>query len=184
MDQKLKERLLGAVIILSIMIIVLPILFKPGNENLSDLIQHNLLEDDRLDAVVDLELENFVKQKPMPMVAAPVLEPVKTVAVKPAPAPVKTLEAPASVKGVRTWVLRMGIFSNPKNAKLLVEKLSAKGYPAYSKVDTARGAAITRVFVGPRKTENEIKKIRDRLKKDLHLEGIVLFIKDPESGVT
>lgn len=176
MDQKLKERLLGAVIILSVLIVVLPILFKPNNENLSELYQEDPFDEDRTPNPVVVALDNhLLKDKPSKNVMS-ISIPV------PAPRIVEKIVSPVS-KEIKVWVLRMGIFSDPQNAKSLVEKLTSQGYPAYSKVDTVKGAKMTRVFVGPSKYEHDIKKIRDHLKKDLHLEGMLLFIKDPELGV-
>lgn len=163
MDQKLKERLLGAVIILSVLIFFLPMLFKQSNENKNELTQDVSDEANIEDTAV---LENQLKE----------LELEKKRLIHPVPV--------LSKEVAKTWVLRMGVFSNPTNAKLLVTKLSAKGYQAYAQLDMSKGAKITRVFVGPKKSEFEIKQIRDQIKHDLKMQGIVLFMEYPERGVT
>lgn len=168
MDQKLKERLLGAVIILSVLIFFLPMLFKQNNgnnENLSRATQSMENTAALEDQLKELELEK--QQLIHPISAVP-----------------KVVPKVVPKESGKTWVLRMGIFSNPNNAKLLVENLSAKGYQAYSQVDMSKGAKITRVFVGPKKSEFEIKEIRDQIKHDLKMQGIVLYIKYPERGAT
>ena len=173
MDQKLKERLFGAVIILSVLIIVLPVLFKPPPPDaLGALYPEDSLHEQKVQNSIALALDNhLLKEKPakpvMPMSMPLVRKPIK----------------PCTLVNGKAWVLRIGIFSHPQNAKSLVEKLHAKGYPAYAKCDTSKELSITRVFVGPKKTEADIKTIRADLKKELNIEGLVLFIKTPELGV-
>lgn len=173
MDQKLKERLFGAVIILSVLIVVLPILFKPPPDRFSAFYPEDSLHEEKVQNSIALALDNhLLKEKPSKPLM-PISNPLVRKSIKPG----------ARFSDEKAFVLRIGIFSNPQNAKSLVEKLHYKGYPAYSKVDISKGISITRVFVGPKKTQTDIKKMRDHLKKELNLEGIVLFIKTPELGV-
>lgn len=173
MDQKLKERLLGAVIILSVLIFFLPMLFKQNSVNLSEL---NSEVDEQI-AVNRAALEEQLKE----------LELEKEYLIQ-APAPLekpkvaKAMVPVISTESGKRWVLRMGVFSNPNNAKLLEQNLSAKGYASYSQIDTSKGAKITRVFVGPKKSESEIKRIADQIKQDLKMQGMVMQY--PERGAT
>lgn len=84
-----------------------------------------------------------------PLVAVP--PPAAKAAPSPAPAPTtaapragRPAAAPATTEG--EFVVRLGVFSNPDNAKELVERLQRQGVRAYSE---------TRVQVGPFATRQE-----------------------------
>lgn len=181
MDQKLKERLLGAVIILSVLIFFLPMLFKQNtdNVNLSEL--NSELDEQMADRVaLEAQLKELELEKEYITQSTPVS--VEKSKVVKAPAVISNVITKEAKEPGKTWVLRMGVFSNPNNAKLLEQNLSAKGYSSYSQVDMSKGAKITRVFVGPKKSESEIKKIQDQIKQDLKMQGIVMQY--PERGAT
>ncbi len=70
-----------------------------------------------------------------------------------APAPVAS---PAPSLGERGYVLQLGVFSNPDNAKQLVERLRQQGIQAWSE---------TRVQVGPFRTREEAQQMRAALER-------------------
>lgn len=170
MDQKLKERLLGAGIILSVLVMVLPTLFK---QNKAPVVSSNTLGTFEDEADLNLEFEQ--KPRVRKIIGKPQIVQVPT-------KPQKIVKAPT--KPSSEWVLRMGVFTRQSNARSLIERLSAKGYPAFAKIDNTKEPKITRVLIGPYKNESEVKKIRDSLKKDLKIQGIVLLVDNPESGAT
>jgi len=71
---------------------------------------------------------------------------------QPAPPP----PAPAPLPVARGFLLQLGVFSNPDNAKQLVERLNREGIRAYSE---------TRVQVGPFQTREEAEKARLALER-------------------
>jgi DedD protein len=156
MDQKLKERLLGAVIILSVMVFILPILFKQPAP--VEVILEAPSEDEDNKEAHKIPLTHKILTPSIPKIS------------------ISNPSTPKTVKTARVWVLRMGIFTNKDNAKLLAEKLFSKGYRVYSNVDKRKGTTFTRIFVGPYQNEYEVKKLRDRLKKELNIEGLVLLV--------
>lgn len=79
----------------------------------------------------------------------PILSEAKTEPSAPAPA------APAG-PGERGYVLQLGVFSNPDNAKQLLQRLSREGIRAYSE---------TRVQVGPFQSREEAEKARMTLER-------------------
>ncbi len=50
----------------------------------------------------------------------------------------------------KSWILQIGSFSEPLTAKQLTQKLLADGYRAYSRQSTTQGKSIYRVYVGPK----------------------------------
>lgn len=170
MDQKLKERLLGALIILSVSVFIVPNLFKQNNNTqntLAKLVPDDWEEDseNKIDFEAKYSSNTNTLIKPQPVRLA-----------------VQPIENKAS-KSTRSWVIRMGVFSHSINAKSLSENLAAKGYRAYSKVEIIKDKKLTHVFVGPYKSEKEIKKIRDHLKNELKIQGLVLLIESPQGVV-
>lgn len=76
-----------------------------------------------------------------------------------APAAARPAQPPAPPEprpGERVYVLQLGVFSNPDNAKQLVERLNREGIRAYSE---------TRVQVGPFATRAEAEQARAALQR-------------------
>lgn len=95
--------------------------------------------------------------------AAPPVEAPPATAPRPVPEPETQTQAappppaPAPTPVARGFVLQLGVFSNPDNAKQLVQRLQREGIRAYSE---------TRVQVGPFRSREEAEKARlalDRL---------------------
>src|SRR5579864_9566441 len=127
MDQKLKERLLGAVIILSVSVFVLPSLFKKNDNTIAKRVS-DFYEDDS-DHKADLEDEPKLQSQLQP-------QPRPRLQFKPQAQPSRVISQPElkatqrqATQTTRVWVLRMGIFSHSTNAKSLIESLFSKGYP-------------------------------------------------------
>lgn len=71
------------------------------------------------------------------------------------------------------WVIQIGSFQNKTNALKLVNKVRAKGYPAFIQ----QIAANTRVYVGPESKQASARKLADHLKNELQLNGVVISYK-------
>lgn len=85
--------------------------------------------------------------------------PAPTRPAPPAPAaapPAQPAPMPEPRPGERAYVLQLGVFSNPDNAKQLVERLNREGIRAYSE---------TRVQVGPFLTRAEAEQARAALQR-------------------
>lgn len=100
-------------------------------------------------------VSNFIAPPPVeaPPAAAPRPVPKPETQTQAAPPP----PAPAPTPVARGFVLQLGVFSNPGNAKQLVQRLQREGIRAYSE---------TRVQVGPFRSREEAEKARlalDRL---------------------
>lgn len=98
--------------------------------------------------------------KPEPQ---PVTKP-KTEAAKPAPAPVAT----------GNWLVQVGTFSEPENARRLGEKLKGIHYPVRLKVVTLDKGRAVRVQAGPFATKARAVAARDDIEKRLGLRGVIL----------
>jgi len=90
-------------------------------------------------------------------------KPAKTATASPKPA--------VSTKG--KWIVQMGVFSQPENARRLQSQLKKKGYSV--SLDPAKPAAGTpvRVEVGPYRDEATARAAASRLQTELGIKGIV-----------
>ena len=105
---------------------------------------------------------------PAPTASVPKPEPKpatqpKTEAAKPAPAPVAT----------GNWLVQVGTFSEPENARRLGEKLKGIQYPVRLKVVTLDKGRAVRVQAGPFATKASAVAARDDIEKRLGLRGVI-----------
>lgn len=93
--------------------------------------------------------------------------------VRPAPAPAPKAETPvpepkpAPVQPAKTgedFVVQLGAFSNPVNARALQRKLLENKFKAYTDVITSSGGERTRVRVGPYDSREAAEKARQRMR--------------------
>jgi len=102
---------------------------------------------------------------PMPPPVRPATATKPAVPDKPAPT-----AAPAP-KG--KWVVQMGVFSQPDNAKRLYDKLRKKGYSVSLDPPRAAKGQAVRVEVGPYRDEASAKAAAVRLQSDAGIKGVV-----------
>lgn len=201
MNIQLKQRLVGAVVLVALAVIFIPMLL-PGEGDLGGGIHGSNIPpepDFRFPPVpkapkappvavapaVPVGDDSAVKPAPEKKVATkPAAEPepkAKAKAkpkpkptVKPASAPVAKAVPRKNTSGqVGAWVVQVGSFSARNNAKALRDKLRKQGYASF--VESIRGDAgrVYRVRVGPELTRSAADKLQARLKKEAGLKGLV-----------
>ena len=185
MEQRLKERLTGAVVLILLAVIVIPLLLddtrrvdtritatnipeKPDNEFTTRLVPI-LEQDEILPAAEEAEV-----------IPAPVDADDASIAEAPDPdEPTETAPdagaEPAS-KELTGWVVQVGSFSRA-NADKLNDQLRQAEYRSYvvDKPVTAKdGSLLYRVRIGPEVLRSEALKLKAELKKEMKLDGFVL----------
>ncbi|MEA2094441.1 MAG: SPOR domain-containing protein [Pseudomonadota bacterium] len=197
MDQKLKQRLAGAIVLTALAIIFVPIILEGPDDDWSPRIQ-DVPVPPQIDyqAQVDLQLPDDVPEPteapagvsprevelavPEPVVAEMEPEPVKKIAPpvpvarpkqQPKPPP-KPKPAPATATG--TWVIQLGSFSQQLNAQGLRDRIRKTGNTAFLREINTGGRHTWRVLVGPLPNRGEAEKLRDKLNREHHLTGIVI----------
>jgi len=185
MEQKLKERLTGAVVLILLAVIVVPLLLddtrrvdtrisatnipeKPNDKFTTRLVP--ILEQDEI--LPGAELEEAI---PAPVDA-------KDATIAEAPDPDEPAEAapdagaePAN-KDLTGWVVQVGSFSRA-NADKLNDQLRQAGYRSYvvdEPVTAKDGSLLYRVRIGPEVLRSEALKLKAELKKEMKLDGFVL----------
>lgn len=154
-DNQTKQRIIGAVVLIALAIIFLPMLFTAR----------------------DVPREVIVNAPPMPSRPEPQIPgvvPVET----PQPVAPGQPEAPDPPEPTHfdanglpnSWVVQLAALSNAENAKNLQQTLRSKGYNAYLRSD----GRVTRVYVGPVIERSEANRLRDQLRKQQGLDAIVV----------
>lgn len=160
MDTPLKQRLIGAAVLVALAVIFLPMLIGgPEPETGEDTRPVSLdlpARTDRQFETRDLALPTPASTPPpaepvLPQ-AAPEVAPQTTPDTPPPPAtPPKSPAPPVAVASAHgQWAVHLGLYANAGNAQSLVRQLKAQGIPAYSEaVAMSNGKPAQRVRVGP-----------------------------------
>ena len=151
MEQPLKQRLIGATIIIALAVIFVPMLIgeKPSVP------ETVTIEIPEPPADIDSRI------LPLPEQANDVLAEVKinkkkVVITKPTiPSPPKI----APVEGIKAWVVQVGSFSDKKNADALSATLIKAGFTAFVDPGTSKTGDIYRVKIGPELSKEKADKL-------------------------
>ena len=198
LDRGLKQRIVGALVLVALAVIFLPMLLTREDE-----LRHVRVEAPpmpSMPALPDIRTAPVAVPDPLPdepVPAAPsapigslplpepaasdqrqaVPQPV-TPSADPAPAARKAPEARLDANNLPvTWSVQLASLSNRANALALQKTLREQGYNAY--VRTFEGK--NRVFVGPVIERAEATRLRDQLRRQHKLDGIVVRFQ-PERG--
>ena len=195
MERALKERIIGAVVLVAFAVLVVPVFLDgpPGEgETVSEPVllpgqdaqktQTVVLNSDRTQPVpvasppVESAAPAAVAETPKPEVRQPAAEPAPA---REAPAstpksgaePARNAEPAASATGM--WAVQLGSFSNKENAEKLAADLRKQGYAAFlSQLDTP-GGQLHRVRIGPQKDRESAEAMAARLAKVGHKGQVV-----------
>ena len=202
MDRALKERIIGAAVLVVFVVLVVPI-FLDGPPQEGEVVSERVLlpgQEDQETKTVVLERERSVpipaassNQEQRPAVPEPAIEqPVaeaaaeNTVAqtanpeVEATPEPDVEQAAESSPPVVAStasttgmWAVQLGSFSSKDNAEGLADRLRRQGYAAFvSQVSTANGT-MHRVRIGPQKDRPSAEQMATRLGRVGHQGQVV-----------
>ncbi len=180
MDRALKERIIGAIVIVLFVVLVVPV-FLDGPTNSGEMISEQvplpgqsgdenrtiILERDRTEPV-PVATNNSppaitAKPDPTPPAPAPQRDPEPRAAQEePEAAPA---EEPAVSSSTGMWAVQLGSFSNQENAERLAADLRKRGFfPFLSQVSTGSGD-LHRVRIGPQKDRASAEAVAAELQK-------------------
>lgn len=157
MDDRLKQRLVGAIVIVALAVIVVPALLDGSGRRGDDKAQFE------------------VPPRPQfPPRALPQLDALEAVPMPGAGSSASTTNATAQTAGATpgAWVIQVGAFSSEANAIVLRDKLRSNGYPAF--VEALEEAPHFRVRVGPELDKGTAEQLRDTLRREYGQAGIVV----------
>ena len=193
MERALKERIIGAAVLVLVVVLVVPVFLDGppgGDEIVSERVplpgqaeqktQTVVLDRDRTDPVPAATgsapaHEQKQEPSPKPLVRQAEPEPVKPEPVKPDPEPGrrrwKNLRATTSTTGM--WAVQLGSFGDQANAERLAADLRKQGFAAFlSQLSTSSGQ-LHRVRIGPQKDRDSAEAMAARLQKAGHKGKVV-----------
>jgi DedD protein len=189
MELKLKERLVGAAVLVAVAVIFIPVIFTESPEtevisgsnipekpetNFNSRIVPVIESNDKapLEPIIRKDDDLIIEQE---VVAEKVISDRETKAEKETSEKKSTTESDVkSTVGVSAWIVQLGSFTDEGNAQSLNKKLREAGYPAFVEPLKKNGKFSYRVRVGPEIKRSEADKLLKKLKEKMKLDGIVV----------
>ncbi len=181
LNEQLKQRLVGAVVLISLAVIFIPMLLegdRPAQEQWGSAVPPR--PEMRFEPL-EIPLRTPVAPEPaaVSVIETPRPEHIPDPAELPKPVQETAQETvqPAnpgeSRPGPHAWVIQVGSFSNSANALLLRDRLRKKGFAAFVQ-ETKGEPTVYRVKVGPELQREAAEKLKGELMAKLQLSAIVV----------
>lgn len=172
MDRALKERIIGAIILVLFIVLVVPVFLDGPAKNGEIISEHVLLPGQSGEQNRTVVL-NRDRTEPVP---AAIPDKVSTPAVK-APPKVEREITPAQI-AVETsptgmWAVQLGSFSERENAERLAVELKELKFAAFLSQSPSESGSLHRVRIGPLKDRESADAMADRLQKAGHKGQVV-----------
>ncbi len=163
MGQRLKRRLIGAIILIVVLIVSAPALFRGGDN-------HPLVVANMVPPIPNPPEPAIIKQLETPA------DPVNTEVIAGKPVADPDGQSGLDKEGhLKAWSLQVASFSQKNNAEDLEQKLFSKGYTAYTRKQVReKQSPLFRVYVGPEVRTDELKAVRADLEKTMGLAGVIV----------
>jgi len=195
MERKLKERIIGAVVLVVFVVLVVPV-FLDGPPEDGEMVSERVLlpgqegqdtktvvlDRERTEPIPAVSSANENSQpddeiEAKPIVEEPLPEPVHVTAPlrsDPTPAVDPEPEAPKpAISTTGMWAVQLGSFANKENAEKLAADLRKQGYAAFLSQVKADSGQLHRVRIGPQEDRESAEATASKLLKVGH-EGQVL----------
>ncbi|MGM0595066.1 MAG: SPOR domain-containing protein [Pseudomonadota bacterium] len=180
----MKQRLVGALVLVSLAVIFIPMLLDGGQEEPMPLFGSNI--PDKPDyhfepleipleppaPVPERQAQLIEQPEPPPAPAEPAEAPAPIAPEPQAEAPPETSETEAQQRV--GWVVQVGSFSRSANAMGLRDKLRQQGFTAFVEKLRSGGSSVYRVRVGPELRREAAEAQREKIKSEMALEGLVM----------
>ena len=193
MERRLKERLIGAAVLVLLAVIFVPMLLDDSAQYNTEIKESNIPEkpvNEFSSRVIPIEetapvSEQMTSDNVTEITDEPVLAEAGTVAEQTTDnthgteadaveeTPVASAPRDKHV-GVRAWIVQLGSFSSETNAQKLNEDLRKRGFTAFVEPLQQKSKTIYRVRVGPELLRSDAEDICDKIEKSMQMEGIVI----------
>jgi DedD protein len=194
METRLKQRLVGAAVLVILAVIFIPMLLNTSMEQRQVMGKNDIPPQPAdMPSAPTEDFSSRIVPLEHPPEQAPATVPVET-STKPAPAvespsPPTGSTAPAAAPrepvvenkdhaasvGVTAWVVQLGSFSSEEKAEMLNQKLRKAGFKAFVEPLKQNNGTLYRVRIGPELKRSDADALNDKLKKDMQIEeGIVV----------
>jgi DedD protein len=183
MEVRVRERLIGALVLVAIIVLVVPAILK--GRQATETAEPEAPSQQSRSLIIDVEPkkaapqdEMLVPEQELPReparekfperdtaTAAPE-KPVKSPVAAPAAPPPRSSARPVASIETPAWAVQLGAFSHRDRADELVTELRRRGYSAFVLEYRATGKVLYRVRVGPEQDRARAEEIATRLGKD------------------
>lgn len=189
LDKGLKQRMVGALVLVALAVIFLPMLFSRPDEQRQIVVDAPAMP--AMPAMPEHAVVPAEVPEPEPIPEPPQLPQVEAepVAAEPVPAAAPAVPPPAPSEPAKpashldanslpvSWSVQLASLSSRERAVELQQRLRSQGYNAY--VRSVDG--MNRVFVGPVIERAEANRLRDQLNRQQKLNGFIVRFQ-PEQG--
>ncbi len=195
MDRALKERIIGAAVLVVFVVLVVPV-FLDGPSQSGEIVSERVplpgqaaegetrtvvLERDREEPVpVSARITEPAAERPQAAQPEtrpePDPEPETKAPAEPTPVPAKSAtQEPAAAAGSPTgmWAVQLGSFGNQQNAERLAADLRKQGFAAFLSQLSTDSGQLHRVRIGPQKDRESAEAMAVRLEKAGHKGQVV-----------
>ena len=180
MNDGLKQRVVGAIVLLVLAVIVLPMLFEFSDERRID--RNTRIPERPTVKPVDFEEakrpDNIQSPKPVERVFQPddgaaldkAAEQTEQPAVEPEPeTPAPALNDSGMLAG---WVIQVGAFKDTERADKLEQSLLQDGYKAYQQENRNRGLFF--IYIGPEADKGSLLKVQKKIDSKYRVKSKIL----------
>ncbi|MCF6283542.1 MAG: SPOR domain-containing protein [Candidatus Polarisedimenticolaceae bacterium] len=172
MDEKLKQRLVGAAVLVILMVIFIPILVEDKGMLATDPASMKAPPwPEQKRPTVTPNTDGSPTKLPIPDLVKERSETAPPVVVKREERAKQKIAPSVKQKKGSSWVVQAGSFSSKKNTDQLVKKLIKKGLPAYYESVAVKGKKLYRVRIGRDLEKKVAEKYIKQLKRDFKLTG-------------
>lgn len=190
MNEQLKQRLVGAAVLVLLAVIFIPVILdrppepaprierpapppkKPAEEFSSRIVPLDAPRTPMVEA--ERKRKQAAVPEPAPQPAAPPRQPEPAPEPETAAAPPPPPEPEPAEAGPGGWAVQLGSFSSEKNAIALRDELKQKGYAVFLEKARTDSGDITRVMVGPELERKRAAELKTKLRAETDLEGLVV----------
>ncbi len=167
-DDGLKQRLIGAVVLLALAVIFVPVLFD-----------RNRLEpiDTQTRIPPEPSIESVVVDPPTPPNAAELAPEPSVMFVPEEDDKADDKDRPRGVTesdDVKSWVLQVASFRDKDHAQELTKSLLASGHSAFIRRSDYKNGPVHRVYIGPKLDKNALLELKAKVDDQYQVESMVL----------
>jgi len=191
MERALKERIIGAAVLVVVVVLVVPV-FLDGPPDSGEIVSERVPLPGQADQQVKTQILELDRTVPVPAnngQAEPAQVVVVQEATSPAPAAAQTEAKPvpkpipepvvekpvdnkpepaATSSSTGMWAVQLGSFGNQENAERLAADLRKQGFAAFLSQLSTDSGQLHRVRVGPQKDRQSAEAMAERLEKAGH----------------
>ncbi|MDX1512810.1 MAG: SPOR domain-containing protein [Gammaproteobacteria bacterium] len=194
MDEQLKQRLVGAAVLVLLAVIFIPMILDQPPEPAPRVVDTPVMpksDQSFSSRIIPLdqpktpmiEARRSRMESAEPAAEAQEAEPKESATTPPdaekeQPAPDaqsgENATTAGAAAGPTAWAVQLGSFSSAQNAVALRDRLRKKGYTAFVEKAQSHGSEVTRVFVGPALAKEQADEVVKKLYAETKLKGIVV----------